>query len=201
LQTLDESTVGDDPVKLFLAWFEAAFRAGGKEPSAMTLATADAGGAPSARMVLLKGCDQRGFVFFTNYDSRKGAELERNPQAALVFHWPEMNRQVRIRGRVAKVSDEESDEYFETRPLGSRWAAAASPQSASVASRRELEQRYAEVSAKYPAGNVPRPKNWGGYRVQPEEIEFWHSRENRLHDRIRFQRRGDGAWQVDRLAP
>jgi len=193
--------VGADPLKLFLNWFEAAFRAGGKEPAALALATAAADGTPSARMVLLKGCDERGFVFFTNYESRKGADLEANPRAALVFYWPELDRQVRVTGTAAKVSESESDEYFQSRPAGSRRAAAISAQSETVGSRAELEQKYAALNAKYPAGDVPRPKNWGGYRVQPDEIEFWHSRENRLHDRIRFRRRADGSWLVERLAP
>ena len=193
--------MGADPLKLFLNWFEAAFRAGGKEPAALALATAAADGTPSARMVLLKGCDERGFVFFTNYESRKGADLEANPRAALVFYWPELDRQVRVTGTAAKVSESESDEYFQSRPAGSRRAAAISAQSETVGSRAELEQKYAALNAKYPAGDVPRPKNWGGYRVQPDEIEFWHSRENRLHDRIRFRRRADGSWLVERLAP
>jgi len=201
LPPLDESTAGTDPLKLFLTWFEAAFRAGGPEPAAMTLATTGADGAPSARMVLLKGCDERGFVFFTNYESRKGAELAANPRAALVFYWPEMDRQVRVTGMVAKVSDAESDEYFQSRPAGSRLAAAVSAQSETVGSRAELEQKYVALSAKYPDGGVPRPKNWGGYCVQPDEIEFWHSRDNRLHDRIRFRRRAEGSWLVERLAP
>ena len=202
LPPLDEATVGNDPIKLFLSWFEMAFKAGGKEPSAMTLATVSPDGVPSARMVLLKGCDERGFVFFTNYESRKGAELAANPRAALVFYWPEMSRQVRVVGTVARISEAESNEYFQSRPPGSRLAAAVSPQSRPVASRAEIEQRYAALSQQYPAGDVPRPKHWGGYRVTPDEIEFWHSRENRLHDRIRFRRSGDAAgWQVDRLAP
>ncbi len=167
----------------------------------MTLATVSPEGVPSARMVLLKGCDERGFVFFTNYESRKGSDLLANPNAALVFYWPELNRQVRVAGKAARISESESDEYYQSRPPGSRIAAAVSPQSRILGSRADLEQPYAALSAQYPAGDVPRPKNWGGYRVQPEEIEFWHSRENRLHDRIRFRRSVDGSWQVDRLAP
>ena len=167
----------------------------------MTLATVAADGSPSARMVLLKGCDRRGFVFFTNYQSRKGQELERTPRAALVFYWPELNRQVRVCGSVARVTGAESDEYFSTRALGSRLAAAASPQSQPVSSRAELERTYDAMQKRYPTGDVPRPNNWGGFRVQPEEIEFWDSRENRLHDRIRFRRMADGSWGVERLAP
>jgi len=201
LPPLDETTAGRDPIKLFLSWFEAAFKNGGKEPAAMALATVSEDGIPSARMVLLKGCDERGFVFFTNYDSRKGSELAANPRAALVFYWPEMNRQVRVVGTVAKVTESDSDEYFNTRPPGSRLAAAISPQSQSLCSRAEIEQPYQALTEKYPAGDVPRPKHWGGYRVQPDEIEFWHSRENRWHDRIRFRRCAGGAWQVERLAP
>jgi pyridoxamine 5'-phosphate oxidase len=190
-----------DPIRLFRKWFDAALKAGMKEPTAMTLATATRDGKPSARMVLLKGFDQDGFVFYTNYESRKGRELAENARAALVFYWPPLDRQVRITGRVSKVSAAESDAYFASRPLGSRFSAATSRQSSVIASRALLEKRLAELTARYPEAGPPRPKNWGGYRVRPDEIEFWQQGEFRLHDRMRYRRRRDGSWKVDRLAP
>ena len=190
-----------DPIRLFSEWLELALQSGLKEPTAMTLATSTAAGRPSARLVLLKGHDKRGFVFFTNYGSRKGRELAANPHAALVLYWAELNRQIRVTGRVSKVSDAESDAYFASRPLGSRFAASVSDQSRVIATRNILENAYAAIAAQYPEGDPPRPKNWGGYRVRPDEIEFWQSGEHRLHDRMRYRRRRDGSWKAERLAP
>jgi pyridoxamine 5'-phosphate oxidase len=168
----------------------------------MTLATATPDGAPSARMVLLKGFDERGFVFFTDYRSRKGAELEANPRAALVFHWGELERQVRITGGVALVSRQDSEHYYKTRPLGSRLGAWASHQSRVIPSRAVLEGDLHEVEARFPDGDPPLPPHWGGYRVVPDTIEFWQGRESRLHDRIRYVREGRGkGWRVERLSP
>jgi len=166
----------------------------------MTLATATRGGRTSARMVLLKGIDDRGFLFFTNYASRKGRELAANPHAALVFYWREVNRQVRVTGRVSKLPGAESDAYFATRPHGSRLAALASRQSAVIPSRAALETRFAELERRYPGDSPPRPINWGGYRVHPDEIEFWQQGANRLHDRLRY-RKSRGAWILERLSP
>jgi pyridoxamine 5'-phosphate oxidase len=190
-----------DPIKLFQKWFAAAARAQPKDPNAMTLATATRSGKPSARLVLLKSVDQAGFVFFTNYESRKGRELAENSRAALVFYWPSLDRQVRVNGRVRKVSAQESDEYFATRALGSRFAASISNQSRPIASRVVLEKKMAQIAARYPAGDPPRPKQWGGYRVQPEEIEFWEQRPNRLHERVRYRRARGGKWTHVLLAP
>jgi len=189
-----------DPIRLFQEWFDAALHAGLKQPNAMTLATATRDGKPSARIVLLKGFDQRGFVFFTNYESRKGRELAKNARAALVFYWEPLGTQVRITGRVSKVTAAESDAYFGSRPLGSRFSAAVSRQSRVIGSREKLEHRLAKLKAQYPEDGPPRPKHWGGYRVRPDEIEFWQHGEFRLHDRIRYRRRGS-AWVADRLSP
>jgi pyridoxamine 5'-phosphate oxidase len=197
---LSEADAGDDPFALFHRWLEQAILAELSDPNAMILATATPEGAPSARAVLLKALDARGFTFFTNYDSRKGREMEANPRVALVFLWHQLERQVRVEGTVEVVSATESDDYYANRPLGSRLGAWASPQSAVIASREVLEQRHAELMAKYPDGNPPRPPNWGGYRVLPEVIEFWQGRPSRLHDRIRFTRTS-GRWQRERLAP
>jgi pyridoxamine 5'-phosphate oxidase len=186
---------------LFSEWLDLAIKSGLKEPTAMTLATSTRSGKPSARMVLLKGHDDSGFVFFTNYGSRKGRELAGNPRAALVFYWAELNRQVRVTGRVSKVSGLESDAYFASRPLGSRFAASVSDQSRVIPSREHLERAYAEIQARYPKGDPPRPKSWGGFRVRPDEIEFWQSSEHRLHDRTRYRRRRDGSWTAERLSP
>src|SRR5579872_3810083 len=184
----------------FRRWFRAVKRAGMPEPNAMTLATATRSGRPSARMVLLKGIDERGFLFFTNYESRKGRELAANPHAALVFYWREVNRQVRVTGRVTKLPAAESDAYFATRPLASRLAAVASRQSGVILSRAELLDRYAELEARYRNSDPPRPINWGGYCVHPDEIEFWQQGPNRLHDRLRYRRRR-GVWILERLSP
>lgn len=166
----------------------------------MTLATAAADGKPCARIVLLKSFDEQGFVFYTNYNSRKGEELAANARACLLFYWPQLWRQVRIEGPVEKVSAEESDQYFHSRPLGSKTGAWASNQSHPIASRTELEKRFEEFDLKF-ADNVPRPPHWGGYRVKPEVIEFWQGRENRLHDRLRYTLRDDREWLIERLAP
>jgi pyridoxamine 5'-phosphate oxidase len=200
LKPLAERTFHPDPIEQFRRWFRAAKRAGAPEPNAMTLATVSPSGQPSARMVLLKGVDPRGFCFFTNYSSRKGREIAGNPRAALVFYWREINRQVRITGRVSKLTAAESDAYFATRPGPSRLAAAASRQSAVIASRAALTSSVAALAARYPHAGPPRPINWGGYRVHPDEIEFWQQAPHRLHDRLRYRKRR-GGWVLKRLAP
>ncbi len=198
---LAESDVAPDPVEQFRRWFDAALDAGLHEPNAMTVATATRDGSPSARVVLLKGFDSRGFVFYTNYEGRKGRELEENPRAALLFYWGELERQVRIEGAVARVSEEESDAYYASRPRGSRLGAWASEQSRPVESREVLEARLRGLEKEYEGQNIPRPPFWGGYRVEPEAVEFWQGRENRLHDRIVYRRTGDGGWEIGRLQP
>jgi pyridoxamine 5'-phosphate oxidase len=197
---LAEADVDADPVVQFGRWFEQATQAGLLEPSAMTLATATPDGRPSARMVLLRGFDERGFCFYTNYQSRKAAELAANPRAALVFWWDALERQVRIEGRVEPTSRAESEAYFASRPPGSQLSAAASPQSRVIDDRATLERRVAELAASHQDGQVPLPDFWGGYRLTPEVIEFWQGRPNRLHDRLRYRRAGD-AWVIERLAP
>jgi pyridoxamine 5'-phosphate oxidase len=198
---LSEAEAGHDPFALFRRWFDQTLGAGLPDPNAFTLATCTPDCWPSARAVLLKGLDERGFTFFTNYDSRKGRELAANPRAAMVFLWQTLERQVRVEGTVETVSVAESDEYYAVRPLGSRLGAWASPQSAVIPGREFLEQQHAELMARYPDGNVPRPPHWGGYRVVPRLIEFWQGRPSRLHDRIRFTRDESGGWVRDRLAP
>jgi pyridoxamine 5'-phosphate oxidase len=198
---LSEDEAGDDPFELFRTWMEQALAAGFAEPNAFVLATADERGTPSARLILLKALDDRGFTFFTNYDSRKGFEMAVNPRVALVFPWHPIERQVRIEGTVEKVTAAESDEYFRNRPLGSRLGAWASAQSAIIPGREFLERRHVELMARYPDGDVPRPENWGGYRVLPTAIEFWQGRPSRLHDRILFSLQPDGRWAKSRLSP
>lgn len=199
---LDESQVDADPFRQFRDWFDAAVTAEHPEPNAMTVATATPDGAPSARMTLLKGVDERGFIFYTNYESRKGRELAANPRAALIFFWVLLERQVRIEGRVERVAAELSDAYFHSRPIGSQLGSAISPQSQVIASRDVLEQRYADLERMYAGAEIPRPPHWGGFRVIPEVIEFWQGRQSRLHDRLRYTRDADtGAWRIERLAP
>jgi pyridoxamine 5'-phosphate oxidase len=189
-----------DPIAIFEAWFREAEEAGVDVPETMTLATADGDGAPSARMVLLKGADEDGFVFYSGYASRKAGELERNPWAALVFYWRPLGKQVRVEGRVERVSQAESAAYFATRPRGSQLAAWASQQSKPLAGREELDRRYAELEREYEGRDVPLPPHWGGFRLRPDAIEFWQHRDNRLHDRIRYTRAREG-WRSELLSP
>lgn len=197
---LDETSVASDPLVEFARWFEEAVKAEARDPNAMTLATASPDGVPSARIVLLKGFDERGFVFFTDYRSRKGTELAANPRAALVFYWPELERQVRITGITSETGRQESEAYFRTRPRGSRISAWISHQSQVIASRQQLESQIPEVERRYPGDDVPLPPYWGGFRLRPESIEFWQGRTNRLHDRIRYLREGE-RWRIERLSP
>jgi pyridoxamine 5'-phosphate oxidase len=190
-----------DPILQFTVWLQQAVEAGLPEPTAMTLATASADGVPAARMVLLKGCDPGGFIFFSNYESAKGHDLAANPRAALVFFWAPLERQVRVAGDVSRLSPEESDAYFASRPRGSRLGALASRQSSVIPNRETLERRLAEVEALYPGDAIPRPGYWGGFRVAPRWIEFWQGRPSRLHDRLRYTRQPDETWTVERLAP
>jgi pyridoxamine 5'-phosphate oxidase len=198
--TLDERDVDPDPFVELARWLEQALAARVHEPNAMTLATATRDGAPSARIVLLRGCDARGLTFFTDYRSRKGAELSDNPRCALVFYWPDLERQVRITGAVERLTAAESEAYYRSRPQGSQLGAWASHQSAPIASRAVLEERLREVAERFADGEVPLPAHWGGFRVVPEQFEFWQGRPSRLHDRIRYTL-DDGVWRRDRLSP
>ena len=200
LSSLTERDVDADPIRQFERWFADALSAQVLEPNAMTLATATRDGSPSARIVLLKGVDAHGFTFFTDYRSRKGAELTENPLAALTFLWKEIERQVRIAGAVSRVSSAESDAYFRSRPPGSRLGAWASHQSAVIASREALEERLRDVTRQFPTDDIPLPPHWGGFRVVPDEIEFWQGLPSRLHDRLRYHREPSG-WRIERLSP
>jgi pyridoxamine 5'-phosphate oxidase len=224
LAGLDRAELASDPIAQFNRWFEDArgvrgggrlrklfigiykslLLLGGAEPidvNAMTLATADSQGRPSARVVLLKGVDERGFIFFTNYESRKGRELEENPQGALVFYWADVERQVCIAGEVSKLPRKESEAYFRTRPRGSRLAAWASTQSDVIKDRQVLDEKWRNLEKQYPGEEVPIPDYWGGYVLSPTRIEFWQGRPNRLHDRFRYLKGSDGKWQIERLCP
>jgi pyridoxamine 5'-phosphate oxidase len=197
---LDESDLAADPIEQFRHWFEDAAAVGLVEPNAMTLATVGANGRPAARVVLMKEFDANGFVFYCNYDSPKGLDLLLNPATALLFYWPELERQVRIDGTAERVSPEESDAYFAQRPAGSRMSAWASPQSRVIAGRAELEARIAAAAVRFGGETIPRPPFWGGYRVRPHSIEFWQGRISRLHDRLRYRQVGQ-TWLIERLAP
>ena len=201
LAGLVESEMNPDPVAQFESWFEQARSANLLEPNAMTLATSTGKGDPSARIVLLKGLSAEGFVFYTNYESQKGRELEENPRAALLFYWGSLERQVRITGTVKRVAREESEVYFQSRPKGHRLGAWVSRQSSVVAGREVLDARLKELEGRYSAEPGPLPPFWGGYRVHPETIEFWQGRPNRLHDRIRYRRLEQGGWTMERLSP
>ena len=201
LAGLAEKDLARDPFRQFDKWFQEADAAKIPEPNAMTLSTATRDGRPSSRTVLLKGVDGRGFVFYTNYDSRKGRELEGNPRAALLFPWIALERQVLVEGPVTKVSREESEAYFHSRPVPSQLAAWASAQSTILSGRKVLEEAMKELERKYAGTTVPLPPHWGGFRLAPETVEFWQGRRSRLHDRLRYRRGPDGGWIVERLAP
>jgi pyridoxamine 5'-phosphate oxidase len=199
-QTLSEQEANTDPIKQFKKWWDEAIKSQGQEINAMTLATCNSKGHPSARIVLLKGFGEEGFIFFTNYESRKGKELQENPNACLVFFWKELERQVRIEGSVEKITEAESDEYFLIRPLASRLGAWSSPQSRVIETRDVLEKNIGHYRNTFADGNIPRPPYWGGYIVKPHLIEFWQGRPSRLHDRLQYTL-ANGSWHIDRLAP
>jgi pyridoxamine 5'-phosphate oxidase len=199
-RSFDEQDLADDPLTLFARWFEEAREHGAFEPHAVALATATPEGVPSARMVLMKGFDEAGVTFFTNYASRKGAELEANPEAALLFHWPELGRQVRIEGLVSRVGQHETEAYARSRSRASQLSALASPQSRPVPDRGWLERRVDELDREHAGSELPVNEDWGGYRLEPRAWEFWQHRPNRLHDRFRYER-SDGAWRAERLGP
>ena len=201
LAALDEEHVGTEPLAFFRKWFAEAEAAEITEINAMTLATVDAQMQPHARIVLLKGLDAQGFVFFTNYHSAKGLEIAENPQAALVFFWKELERQVRIEGRIEKIEEADSTAYFRSRPEASRIGAWASPQSRKITHRNELDMNYARYEQEFSSIEIPRPEHWGGYRILPHNIEFWQGRASRMHDRILFEKNDAGAWLRHRLAP
>jgi pyridoxamine 5'-phosphate oxidase len=201
LKSLSETDIESNPILQFSKWWDEAMKSEIDEVNAFTLATASPEGKPSARIVLLKGFDARGFVFFTNYESNKGILIANNPNASMVFFWKELQRQVRIDGIVEKTSAAESDAYFTTRPAGSRIGAWASPQSKVVNAREELENKFSDYELKFSEKNIPRPPFWGGYRIQPQLIEFWQGRQNRLHDRIQYRLQKDNSWKIERLAP
>lgn len=201
MQSLDEADLSQDPVEQFAHWWDNAVESSIDEMNAMTLATSDARGNPSARVVLLKGFDSKGFVFFTNYDSRKGSELDQNPRACLVFYWKELERQVRIEGTVTRIDAAESDQYFHSRPEGSRIGAWASPQSKVISGRSELDRLQQQTEERFAGQEIPRPPHWGGYLVVPHLIEFWQGRPSRLHDRVVYQLMEKGVWKKERLAP
>ena len=200
-EVLLESNIDPNPFKQFDKWWTEAIKSEIDEVNAMTLATVDATGNPSARIVLLKGYNEQGFVFFTNYGSHKGEEMGQQPRACLVFFWKELERQIRIQGSVSKVSDAESDEYFNSRPAASRLGAWASPQSQVIPSRETIEENLLVYKNKFEDGAIPRPSHWGGYRVLPQKMEFWQGRPSRLHDRILYTLTENGGWKIDRLAP
>jgi pyridoxamine 5'-phosphate oxidase len=199
--SLTEADVAKDPITQFTNWWQEALKSEIDEVNAMTLATASADGFPSARIVLLKGYDANGFVFYTNYHSFKGQQLEENPRACIVFFWKELERQVRITGLIHKVSSEESDEYFHSRPEGSRIGAWTSPQSQVIENREQLEEKEKELKTAFEGKEIPRPLHWGGYRVKPLIVEFWQGRPSRLHDRIQYTMEDNGGWKIERLAP
>ena len=198
---LRRADLDPDPIRQFTLWFTAAANAGVRDVNAMSLATATPEGEPSVRIVLLKGFDERGFVFFTNHSSEKGKQLKANPRAALALYWVQLERQIRIAGSVEQTSREESEHYFHSRPHGSQLGAWVSRQSEAIDSRQILDARLAKITERYAEGTVPLPPHWGGYRVKAETIEFWQGRQNRLHDRFRYTRQTEGAWLIDRLAP